>query len=276
MLSRAIQIWVLFVGAFILFSCSDYNRILKSPNPELKYSKAIELYDEEDYSRALPLLEELIPLYRGTEKGKKIYYYYCYTNYHLGYMIAAAYHFKQFSNTYPHSDEAEDALFMSAYCNYLESPIPSLDQDPTYQALEELQIFANTYPKSPLLDSANNLVDELRAKLETKAYQNAAQYYKIRRYKAAIVALNNFQEEYPLSVFTEDVKLLVIKSYYYLAINSVDEKKEERFDEGIEAYYDFIDNFASGKYVNDAEEFYARLTKEREIFIQEKKESDEL
>ncbi len=275
MLKRANLLFFILAAA-ILFGCSDYNRILKSPNPELKYNKAVELYNEGDYSRAEPLFVELVPLYRGTEKGKEIYYMYCYTNYYIGYRISAAYHFKQFSKTYPHSEEAEDALFMSAYCNYLESPIPSLDQEPTYMALEELQLFANTYPKSPLLDSANKLVDELRAKLETKAYMNAAQYYKIRRYKAAIVALNNFQEEYPLSNFSEQVKLTVLKSYYYLAINSIDEKKEERFDEGIESYYDFIDNFASGKYVNEAEEFYAKLTREREKFIQEKKESDEL
>lgn len=276
MLIRLKHILFIILTIIVFHSCSDYNKILKSPNPELKYNKAMELYNEEDYSRALPLLEELVPLYRGTEKGKRIYYFYCYTEYNLGYRISAAYHFKQFSNTYPNSEESEDALFMAAYCNYLESPIPSLDQAPTYQALEELQIFANTYPKSPLLDSANNLVDELRAKLEAKAYLNASQYYKIRRYKAAIVALNNFQEEYPLSNYSEQVKLLILQSYYYLATNSVEEKKEERFDEGIEAYYDFIDNFAGGKYVNEAEDYYARLTREREKFIQDKKESDEL
>lgn len=274
---KKLPIYFFLIGiALALFSCSEYNRVLKSPNPELKYTKSIEYYDNEEYTKALPLLEELIPLYKGTEKGKKIYYFYCYTNYNLGYMISAAYHFKQFSNTYPRSDEAQDALFMSAYCNYLESPVPSLDQAPTYQALEELQIFANTYPKSPLLDSANNLVDELRAKLELKAFDNARQYYKIRRYKSAIVALNNFQGEFPISDYTERVKLLVLKSYYYLAVNSIEEKKEERFDEGIEAYYDFIDNFATGIYVNEAEEFYARLSREREVFIQDKRESDEL
>jgi outer membrane protein assembly factor BamD len=267
---------ILLSGIVLLLSCSDYNRVLKSPNPELKYAKSIEYYEDEDYAKTLPLLEELIPLYKGTEKGKKIYYYYCYTNYYLNYMIAAAFHFKRFANTYPHSEEAEDALFMSAFCNYLESPVPSLDQGPTYQALEELQTFANTYPKSPLVDSANKLVDELRAKIETKAYLNAYQYYKIRRYKAAIVALENFQQEYPISSFTEEVKLLVIKAYYYLAVNSIEEKKEERFQDGITAYFDFIDNFADGKNVNEAEEFYARLIRERELYLKEKRQSDEL
>jgi len=275
-MQKNLRAFLFIFGLLLIFACNEYNRVLKSPNPELKYNKSVEYYENEEYAKSLPLLEELIPLYKGTEKGKKIYFYYCYTNYYLNYMIAAAYHFKRFANTYPHSEEAEDALFMSAFCNYLESPVPTLDQAPTRQALEELQTFANTYPKSPLLDSANKLVDELRAKIETKDYLNAFQYYKIKRYKAAIVALENFQEQYPLSSFSEEVKLLVIKSYYYLAVNSIEEKKGERFEDGINAYFDFIDNFADGKNVNEAEMYYARLVREREEFLKEKRSTDEL
>lgn len=275
-MQKNLRAFLFIIGLLLISACNEYNRVLKSPNPELKYNKSVEYYENEEYAKSLPLLEELIPLYKGTEKGKKIYFYYCYTNYYLNYMIAAAYHFKRFANTYPHSEEAEDALFMSAFCNYLESPVPTLDQAPTRQALEELQTFANTYPKSPLLDSANKLVDELRAKIETKDYLNAFQYYKIKRYKAAIVALENFQEQYPLSSFSEEVKLLVIKSYYYLAVNSIEEKKGERFEDGINAYFDFIDNFADGKNVNEAEMYYARLVREREEFLKEKRSTDEL
>lgn len=275
-MQKNLRAFLFIFGLLLIFACNEYNRVLKSPNPELKYNKSVEYYENEEYAKSLPLLEELIRLYKGTEKGKKIYFYYCYTNYYLNYMIAAAYHFKRFANTYPHSEEAEDALFMSAFCNYLESPVPTLDQAPTRQALEELQTFANTYPKSPLLDSANKLVDELRAKIETKDYLNAFQYYKIKRYKAAIVALENFQEQYPLSSFSEEVKLLVIKSYYYLAVNSIEEKKGERFEDGINAYFDFIDNFADGKNVNEAEMYYARLVREREEFLKEKRSTDEL
>ena len=101
----------------------------------------------------------------------------------MNYNIQAAYHFKQYARTYPLSEFAEDALFMSAYCNYLGSPIPSLDQEPTYKAIDELQVFVNTYPKSPLVDSANHLVDELQLKLETKDFENSKQYYKIKQYK---------------------------------------------------------------------------------------------
>lgn len=263
---------LLFVLSIVLFvSCDGYQKILKSPNPELKYAKAIEYYEDEEYFKTMPLLEELIPLYKGTDKGQKIYLYYAYSNFHLGYLYSAAYLFRNYSVTYSLSDQAEEAMFMSAYCNYLSSPEPSLDQEPTILALEELQIFVNTFPESKLVDSANVLVDELNHKVETKDYLNAKQYHKIRRYKSAIVALNNHLTEYPSSAYEEEIKLLIIDSYYNLAINSVVAKKLERFDNGIEAYYDFIDNFAGGKRSGDAETLYARIVKEREKFLSENK-----
>jgi outer membrane protein assembly factor BamD len=258
------------------FGCNEYQKVLKSPNPELKYAKTIEYYENGEYLKAMPLFEELIPLYRGTDKGQKIYFYYAYTNYYLDYLVMAAYHFKNYYNTYSRSENAEEALFMSAYCNYTNAPGPTLDQTPTNQALEELQIFVNTFPKSELVDSANTLVDELELKLEAKAFFNAKQYYTILKYKSAIVTLNNFLTLHPTSSFGEEAKLLVLKSYYYLAINSIDTKKKERFDEGIEVYYDFIDNFAEGKNANEAQVYYAKLVKEREKFIQENPTDDEL
>ena len=269
--------WILGLLVILIISaCSEYNKVLKSPNPELKYQKTVEYYEEGDYLKAMPLLEELIPLYRGTDKGQKIYYYYCYANYYLNYNIQAAYHFKQYARTYPLSEFAEDALFMSAYCNYLDSPIPSLDQEPTYKAIDELQVFVNTYPKSPLVDSANHLVDELQLKLETKDFENSKQYYKIKQYKAAIVALENTLQDYPNSIFEEEIKMLILKSYYELAIKSIDEKKLERFNKGIEAYYDFIDNFADGNQVNEAETIYARIIRAKEQFVEENPDKNEL
>lgn len=261
----------LFLVISFLFTvgCSEYNKVLKSPNIEYKYKKSVEYYEEEEYSLALPLLEELIPLYKGTDKGQKIYYYYCYSNYHLGFYITAAYVFKKFAETFPRAKEAEEALFMSAYCNFLDSPKATLDQEPTYRALEELQLFVNTYPKSELVDSANTLVDMLEGKLETKAFENCKQYYKIRKFKSAVVAINNLQTDYPDSKYEEEAKLLILKSYYYLAINSIESKKKERFNLGVEAYYDFIDNFADGEKVKEAEGYFDKLTKARDKYNSE-------
>jgi outer membrane protein assembly factor BamD len=158
----------------------------------------------------------------------------------------------------------------------MQSPNPNLDQTPTRMAIDELQVFVNTYPNSPLVDSANTLVDRLALKLETKDFLNSKQYYTIKKYKAAVVALNNFMQRYPASKYKERSKLLILKSYYELAINSIEEKKEERFDKGIEAYYDFIDNFAGSNSINEAETIFAKLVKAREEFLLSKTDTNEL
>lgn len=250
--------------SLLFFACSEYQKVLKSPNPEYKYTKAVEYYENGEYVKALPLLEELVPLFRGTEKGQKIYYYFCYANYNLGYHLTAAFHFRRFYETYPISEFAEDALFMSAYCNYLDSPKPSLDQSPTYRALKELQLFVNTFPESELVDSTNILVDKLLTKLEIKAFENAKHYYKLRYYKSAIVALNNVLQEYPGTEYEEEIRFKILQSYFYLAANSVESKKEERFDKGLESYYEFIDKFANGENSNAAQSIYQNMVKAKE------------
>ena len=82
--------------------------------------------------------------------------------------------------------------------------------------------------------------------------------------------------KYPDTQYLEEIKLTILKSYFYLASNSVVSKKKQRFDEGIEAYYDFIDNFADGKSIEEAKLVYAKLIREQERFLAEKQSKDEL
>lgn len=261
----------LFLLPFLLFliGCSKYQRLLKSDDYSAKYDGAVAYYDKGKYEKALPLLEELVPLYRGTEKAEKIYYYYCYTNYHLDFLYEASYHFKKFSTTFPNSTHTEETLFMSGYCKYLLSPIPSLDPTDTYTALTELQLFANTYPKHQLLDSTNILMDKLRSKLEIKSFENSKQYYQIYDYKAAIVALNNTLREFPDTKFHEEILLLLIKSNYYLALNSVKEKKLQRFNDTIEAYLNFVDSFKESNSLKEAESYYQKALEQKTKLNQE-------
>ncbi|MFN7691023.1 MAG: outer membrane protein assembly factor BamD, partial [Bacteroidota bacterium] len=65
------QIVVLLIAVgTLLFSCKgSYQRLLKSSNYELKYQRAIEYYEKKDYVRALPLMEELVTVMRGTARA---------------------------------------------------------------------------------------------------------------------------------------------------------------------------------------------------------------
>ncbi|MEX1188232.1 MAG: outer membrane protein assembly factor BamD [Bacteroidia bacterium] len=237
----------------IMFSsCSNYQKVLKSNDYVKKYEVALQLYNKKDYQKAYPLLEELVSVKRGTKEAEDIYYYYCYCNYYLDDLISASYHFEQFAKTYPASEKAEEASYMNAYCYYLGSPVYSLDQSNSYRAIEELQLFINKYPNSTRINECNDLIDNLRAKLEIKSFEKGMLYYKMSDYKAAIVALNNTLKDFPMTDYRETILFTIVKSNYLLAENSYENKKAERYRATIDAYNVFIDKFANGKNIKEA------------------------
>ncbi len=121
---------------------------MKSDDFGLKYEKAMEYYDGEDYYRALNLFDQVIPFYRGTDKAEEIAYRYAYAYYHQGDFILASYYFDRFIKTFQTSDKTEECAYMKAYCKYLDSPEYNLDQTNTYAAIADLQLFINAYPES--------------------------------------------------------------------------------------------------------------------------------
>lgn len=220
-------------------SCSQYQKTLKSDDLAYKYEEATKYYEDGDFFKALTLYEELIGLYRGMGKAEQIYYYYAYCHYYLEDYVMAGFYFKNFVRTYPNSDHAEESMFLSAYCHYLNSPPPSLDQTSTYKAIDELQLFANRYPKSEKVSECNNLIDVLRNKLETKAYNNSKLYFNMREYTASIVAFNNVIKDFPDTDYKESALFFILKSNYLLAVNSVVSKKKERLEATLAAYEKF-------------------------------------
>lgn len=233
---------------------------------DLKYEAANKYYEAEKYDRAMMLYEELIPLYRGTDRAEKVYHNYTYCNFQLNLLYAASYHFKKFAVTYPLSEHASHMLFMHAYSNYLLSPGPTLDATDTKSAISSLQLFINTYPENELVDSSNVLMDELRGKLEQKSYLNAKQYYKIFKFKAAIIALNNTLLDYPETEHREEITFLILKSNFLLAENSIEKKKLERIDNTIEAYYTFVDSFGESKYLKEAQTIFTKVGEMRDDY----------
>jgi len=244
-----------------LLSCSDYQKLLTSTDYDLKYKKAIEYFDKKDYTRASTLLEELLTVYRGTDKSEEVGYRYAYCYFNQQDYVMAGYYFKNFVSSHPNSPRAEECAFMAAYCLYEDSPNSSLDQANTLKAIDELQLFMNEYPASTRKDECNRLIDELRDKLVKKSFDSASLYYKLSDYKAAIVAINNSLKEYPDTKYREELIFLLLKSNFDLASNSVAEKVKERYQSTAEAYLAFADEFPQSKHLKEAERINATASK---------------
>ncbi|MCD4789761.1 MAG: outer membrane protein assembly factor BamD [Bacteroidales bacterium] len=247
-----------------LISCSKYQRIQKNQDYQYKYEKAIEYYDKEDYYRALNLFDQVMPFFRGTKEAETISYKYAYAYYNQKDYILASYYFDRFAKTFPRSDKAEECAFMTAYCKYLDSPIYKLDQTNTIEAIKGLQLFANAYPNSERIEQCNELIDELRAKLQKKEFEIAKLYLKMDRYKAAVTSFENLLKEYPETEFREEAMFYSIKAYYFYASKSVKSKRKERYFEAVDIYNDFVIMYPDSDFNKDVEYMYNRAIKEME------------
>jgi outer membrane protein assembly factor BamD len=247
-----------FIAVLALFGCSEYNKVLKSNDPEYKFQKALEYYNNGECFKALPIFDELVPILRGTQRSEEAYYYLAYSHYCTREYYLANFYFKSFVKNFPASKFAEESLFMTAMCSYKISPEHSLDQTQTKLAIDEFQLFMNRYPQSSLRDSCNNMIGTLRLKLETKAFEIAKQYLKTEKYKAAHLAFENLLRDYPETRFREEAMFLQVKSDYLYAANSTPAKMRERHEATVKSYLTFVASYPKSKWLRDAENFYAK------------------
>ncbi|MBD3636867.1 MAG: outer membrane protein assembly factor BamD [Crocinitomicaceae bacterium] len=250
--------------ACVLFSCSEYSKVLKSGDNERKKNYAIQMYEQEEWIKSITLLEEIIPYYKLTPDGEKLYFLYCQANYNLGDYYLAGYYYKRFIRQYPTSKHAEEATYMSAMCAVNNSPEYRLDQTETLNALDELQIFIDLYPNSNRIDTCNLIMDKLNLKLEKKKFENSMLYYRTEDYKAAVVALESTLDAYPESVFKEEILYRIVKSRYFLAINSIESKKKERLEATLKSYSTFVAAFPESNWRSDADNIQEKTKKELE------------
>ncbi|MNK43040.1 Outer membrane protein assembly factor BamD [compost metagenome] len=238
---------------------SQFEKIRLSNDVAKKYQEAMRLYNKKNYAKALILFEDLSQKYRGRAEAEELNYHYALTLYKLKDYTTARYQFKSFADTYPTSKYAEECRYMSAYCYYLDSPAPSLDQENTYKAIDALQLFINFYPKSERAIDAAKYIGLLRAKLEDKAYTNAKLYYDLGgaganavNYQSAVIALKNAQIDFPDIKYAEEMDLLIIKSQYEYARNSYEIRQEDRFNEAIAYADEFIEVHPQSKLLPEA------------------------
>ena len=244
----------------ILSGCGDYQKIEKSSDVNLKLTKANEYYEKHDYSHANELYKSLLGVMKNTRNYEQLYFRYAYSYYYMKEYLEASYHFKNFVDYFPNSKDAEECEFMHGVCLYKYSPKYSLDQTNTIKAMEALQSFINTHPKSKYMAEANGYVASCDKKLEAKAQDAAQLYYNINQFKAASIAYRSVMHTYPESPEEDKYLYMIIKSLYSFAIASVPEKQEERLANTISAYQEMKDTFPKSRYLGDAEKYYALAT----------------
>lgn len=239
--------------ASLLYGCSGINKVLKSGDPEQIYTSALDFYGKEKWSRASTLFEAAERYYAGTAREDTIAFYNAHCKYKNRDYDTAAELLDDFRRRFGRSAFIEDAEGMFAMCHYYLSPGPKRDQTRTGQAIVAISEFMSHYPESSRNDQFRQINQELTERMHDKAFINAYTYYKIGRYKSAIVALKNALRHYPESRHREEIMFLIVDSGYRLASNSIQEKQTDRYLSMMDSYLSFKEAYPESKHMKEVE-----------------------
>lgn len=260
----------LIILPVIFASCSEYNKVLKSTDYEKKFEYAKKYFEEKKYARAYTLLEDVVAIFKGTDKAEESLYLLARSYFLSKDYLTSGQYFTTYYNNYPKGEYTELARYYAGYGYYLDSPDPRLDQTGTYKAIDELQMFLEYFPHSDKAEEVQKMLFELQEKLVEKELLSVRMYYNLgnymgNNYESAVITAQNAIREYPYSKYREELAMLILRSKYEEARQSVEEKKPERFRDVVDEYYSYKNDYPDGKYNKEAD----RIFKDANKYIQE-------
>jgi len=267
-----VKLFQLLLFVCILASCSEYQKVVKSDDYQMKFTVANDMFDKSKYNKSIVLYEQIYQNSPKTDQGQVSYYRLAKSYYNLKDYYMAGYYFNAFIQRFPYSSKVEESLFMVAMCSVKNSPEHHLDQEETNVAINNIQQFINEYPNSELVDSCNRIIDNLRNKIELKEFEAVKLYSKTESFKAAATSAQLFIENYPRSKYLEDAWAILVKNSFFLAKNSISSKKRERYEQSIERYRNFASLFPNSVYVRELK--YIETNSEKELNVLTNRKSE--
>ena len=259
--------YLLFILAgLLLASCGEYQKVLKSSDNNYKFEYAKKAFDRRQYAQASTILADLVNIFKTNDKAEETLYLLALSYYENKDYVNSAAYFHNYYTRYPKGKYAELARYYCGYSYFIDSPEAQLDQSVTLKAIKELQSFIEYFPTSDKVAIAQAAIFESQDKLTLKELQNAQLYYNLgtymgNNYQSAIIVAQNAIKDYPYSKYKEELEMIVLKSRYQEAVQSVEEKKADRIREVVDEYYSFINNYPDGENRREADNIYKIASK---------------
>ena len=251
---RKERLYVLCTVCFAILAagCNSVQQVLKSGRPDHMYQTALKHYQNQKWSKAAMLFEAAAPYYSGTMQEDSIAFMTAFCKFKTRDYEVATSMLDDFRRKFGRSVFLEDAEGILALSYFYLAPGPTRDQTMTTQAIVAVNEYLAHYPNSSRSDEFREMDKILTQRLHDKTYLNAYTYYKIGRYKSAIVAL-------------------IVKSGSKLADNSVQDKQADRYLSTLDSYYSFVAEFPESHYLKEldrlaqnAKDFLDRNNKEKQ------------
>ena len=259
---------VIYIVSLCVFSscANEFNQVYKTTDFNYKYEYAKECFLNKKYQRASILLQDVVVQQKGTDNAQECLYMLGMAQYLNKEYDLAAQTLKKYYSSYPKGVYAEDAEFYIGQSLYMSTPEPRLDQTQTIAAISAFQDYLDLFPDAIHKKEAQQCLFALQDKLIKKELYSAQLYFDLgtyfgncgpgeNNYDACIITAQNALKDYPYSTKREDFALLIMKSKFELATQSIDEKKLERYQDAEDECYGFINEYPDSKSRTLAEKY---------------------
>lgn len=255
----------LVIAALLSVGCkSQYDLMLESNDVDAKYAAAFDYFNQGKYSKAASLFESLTILTNGTERDDTVQFYWGLSNYSSGLYSVAETNFQTFLDRYPRSPFADNAEFLRVDCLYKATLRYELDQVPTYTAMNAISEYVLSHPDGANADVCRHMLEDLKGRLDKKAFENARLYYKMEDYKASRVAFKNILKENADNMYREDILYYAAMSSYNYANLSIKSRQKERYLTFMDDYLNFIGEYPESDYRKELDSLYEKVRKKNE------------
>ncbi len=239
-------------------SCGEYQSVLRSEDSTAKYAMADSLYKVGKYRKALRLMEQLVPLYRGKPQSEALMYKYANTFYNLEDYFLSGYQFERFVTSYPKSDSVEMAAYKSAKSYY------EISQDFLWTKRKPIRHWKNCNSLSTNILRQPTEMKPIAwlpncVQNSKKDFETAKQFLRIYDYKASISAFDNFIRDHPGSEFRKEAFYHRLEAAYLLAINSLPSLVRDRLETSTKYYNDFVKYYGESDMKEDADEIMSDI-----------------
>ena len=136
-MSKIVKIVSVIAICIFVASCSEYNKLLKSTDYELRFEHAKAYFEQGKYARTYNLLKDVVTLYKGTDKAEESLYLLARSAYMQKDYTASGAYFEAYYRNYPRGEYAELSRYYTGIGYSKASPEPKLDQSDTYKAIDE-------------------------------------------------------------------------------------------------------------------------------------------
>jgi outer membrane protein assembly factor BamD len=188
---RARSALVLFAcAAALAVSCGGPYAPKKVNLASEKLAIADRLFGSGSYGRSAIEYKDFLATFAGDERSDYAQFRLA-ESYRLDEQYALAQiEYQILMHDYGYSEYIDDAFFLEGLCAFLQAPRVERDQTKTYEALDRLNRFVQTFPSSPRIAEARGVIRDIHERIGEKDFISAKLYFSKKEYTAALIYFN--------------------------------------------------------------------------------------